>query len=210
MEWTGGGGGEKGLAGMVLLLLGVGVLAIESGGGCGGCWGDTKGLAGVTKGMVVGTINVRGPAAGGRVEAAAAFVSAALVARRGSRAHRHGVLWGPVVFLLDRHCRHGAVEGARRTPGVLRRGGHGSGRGGCRCVATLASSDAALRCGGHRGMEGRELLHHPLVLVLLVGVDRLCMLAQVVQARELLPAVTGEWSFPSMFSIQTQKKKYDV
>ena len=38
-EW-GGGGGEKGLAGM------LGVLLMERDG-----WGDTKGLAGVTKGM---------------------------------------------------------------------------------------------------------------------------------------------------------------
>ena len=48
-EW-GGGGGEKGLAGM------LGVPVSEMGGGGGRCWGDTKGLAGVTKGMVVGGV----------------------------------------------------------------------------------------------------------------------------------------------------------
>ena len=45
-----GGGGEKGLAGM------LGVLVMESG-CCGGrCWGDTKGLAGDTKGMTEGGV----------------------------------------------------------------------------------------------------------------------------------------------------------
>ena len=45
-EW-GGGGGEKGLAGM------LGVLLMEGCCSCCGSWGDTKGLAGVTKGMTV-------------------------------------------------------------------------------------------------------------------------------------------------------------
>ena len=49
-------------------------------------------------------------------------------------------------------------------------------------------------------MEGGELLHHALVLVLLVRVYGLSMLAKVVEARELLRAVAGERPLAGMLS----------
>ena len=52
---------------------------------------------------------------------------------------------------------------------------------------------------GHGGMKSGELAHHVLVLVLLVGVNGLRVLAEVVEAGELLAAVTGERTFASMF-----------
>ena len=49
-------------------------------------------------------------------------------------------------------------------------------------------------------MEGSKLLHHALVLILLVCVDGLSMLAEVVEAGELLRAVAGEWPLAGMLS----------
>lgn len=46
--------------------------------------------------------------------------------------------------------------------------------------------------GGHRGVKSSELTHHVFVLILLIGVHGLRMLAQIVEARELLATVTGE------------------
>ena len=46
--------------------------------------------------------------------------------------------------------------------------------------------------GGHGGMQGGELAHHTLVRVLLVGMDRLGMLAEIVETRELLSTMAGE------------------
>lgn len=71
-------------------------------------------------------------------------------------------------------------------------------RGGL-LVTTLASGGAGLVRGGHGGVEGGELAHHLLVLVLLVSVDGLRVLAQVVEARELLAAVTRERAFAGVF-----------
>lgn len=42
-------------------------------------------------------------------------------------------------------------------------------------------------------------MHHALVLVDFVGVNSLRMLTQVIEARELLPAVAGERSLSSVF-----------
>lgn len=171
-EW-GGGGGEKGLAGM------LGVLVMESG-GCGGrCWGDTKGLAGVTKGMTVAAVDGGGPTPG-----APKHIVAALVASAGTRTHRHR----EAVFLLDGHGGKRPVERAR--PGVRRSGG-GS-------LGTLSARSALAR-GGHAGVQGRQLVHHPLVLLGLVCVDGLCMLAEVVEAGKLLAAVAGERSLARVF-----------
>lgn len=48
-------------------------------------------------------------------------------------------------------------------------------------------------------MEGGELVHHALVLLLLVGVDGLCMLAKVVETRKLLAAVASEGPLAGVF-----------
>ena len=69
-----------------------------------------------------------------------------------------------------------------------------------RSAAARPASRADLVGGGHGGVEGRELAHHALVLVLLVGVHGLRMLAQVVKARKLLAAVAGERSLARVFS----------
>ena len=81
------------------------------------------------------------------------------------------------VLLFDGHGRDGPVEGGGRG------GGHASGVGGPLGAFATAT---ALGGGGHAGVEGGELLHHALVLLLLVGVDGLCMLAEVVEAGKLL------------------------
>jgi hypothetical protein len=56
----------------------------------------------------------------------------------------------------------------------------------------LATLLADLVCGSHGCMERGELAHHALVLLSLVGVDGLGVLAEVVEAGELLVAVAGE------------------
>lgn len=50
-------------------------------------------------------------------------------------------------------------------------------------------------------MQGGEITHHLLVLVLLVSMHSLGVLAQVIQTRELFPAVAGERTFASVFSV---------
>ena len=75
----------------------------------------------------------------------------------------------------------------------------GSGRAGD--GASLAARLAALGGGGHGGMEGGELVHHALVLLLLVGVDGLGMLAEIVETRELLAAVASERSLSGVFPV---------
>ena len=96
------------------------------------------------------------------------------------------------VLLFDGHGRDGPVEGGGRG------GGHASGVGGPLGAFATATS---LGGGGHAGVEGGELLHHALVLLLLVGVDGLCMLAEVVEAGELLAAVAGEGALAGVLSV---------
>lgn len=49
-------------------------------------------------------------------------------------------------------------------------------------------------------MQRGKIAHHLFIVLLLVGVHRLRVLTEVVQPRELLPAVASEWSFTGMFS----------
>ncbi len=91
------------------------------------------------------------------------------------------------VLLLDGHGRDGAVGGGRETGRVVG------------TLSALLAGAAALRGCGHGSVEGGELLHHALVLVLLVGVDGLGMLAEVVEAGELLAAVAGEGALAGVF-----------
>ena len=80
------------------------------------------------------------------------------------------------------------------------RGGCGDEGGGVEGVlAALAAGLAGLVGGGHGCVEGGEVAHHALVLLLLVGVDGLCMLAEVVEAGELLGAVAGKGAFAGVF-----------
>lgn len=138
--------------------------------------------------MVVGatTVAVGGldvPVGGGMVhDAVPSFVTGARAGTlvHGRHAHRP-------VLLLDGHGGHGAVEvGATLTMASS-------------LLGALPASPSALAGGGHGGMEGGELVHHALVLVLLVGVDGLCMLAEVVEARKLFGTVTSERPFARMF-----------
>lgn len=55
--------------------------------------------------------------------------------------------------------------------------------------------------GGHGGVERGEVAHHALVLLLLVRVHRLRVLPQVVEPRELLPAVAGERALAGVFPV---------
>lgn len=116
----------------------------------------------------------------------------ALVAGAGARALGHGVDSVGKVLLLDGHGGDGSVEGA--TVG----GRDARVRAAC-SLAALAARGAALGGGGHGRVEGGELGHHALVLVLLVGVDGLGMLAEVVETGELLSAVAGEGPLAGMF-----------
>ena len=68
---------------------------------------------------------------------------------------------------------------------ILGGGCHGSGDGDGR-LASFSTSLAGLVDCGHGGVEGGELAHHALVLILLVGMDSLGMLTEVVEAGELL------------------------
>jgi hypothetical protein len=51
-------------------------------------------------------------------------------------------------------------------------------------------------------MQGGELAHHTLVGVLLVGMHCLCMLAQIVETRELLSTMAGERTFTGMLPVE--------
>ena len=89
-------------------------------------------------------------------------------------------------------------------------------------VACALLAGVALGTGGHARVEGCELAHHALVLVLdegvsgdggesvqegggrhlLVGVHGLGVLAEVVEAGELLAAVAGKGAFPGMLPVR--------
>ena len=55
--------------------------------------------------------------------------------------------------------------------------------------------------GSHGGVQGRELAHHTLVGVLLIGMYGLCMLAQIVEARKLLSTMAGKRTFASVLPV---------
>lgn len=59
---------------------------------------------------------------------------------------------------------------------------------------------ARFSCCGHRGMQSRKVAHHLFVFVLLVCVHCLRVLTEIVQARELLPAMASKGPLPSVFS----------
>lgn len=117
--------------------------------------------------MIVGrpriaTVDIGVP--GVAVKDTVAFVACA---RAGTLMHRNG-RWIDV-FLFD---LIEVVEG-----GVLGRVCGGCGVDDVECgLATLASGRARLGGGGHGGMEGGELAHHALVLVLFIGMDCLSVL----------------------------------
>ena len=67
--------------------------------------------------------------------------------------------------------------------------------------AAAAAAAAGLVGGCHGGVERGEVAHHLLVLVLFVGVDGLGMLAEVIETRELLAAVTAEWTFTGVLPV---------
>jgi hypothetical protein len=67
---------------------------------------------------------------------------------------------------------------------------------------TFAALLGSLVGGSHCGMQGRELAHHALVGVLLIGVNGLGMLAKVVEARKLLSTMTSERTFAGMFPVR--------
>lgn len=49
-------------------------------------------------------------------------------------------------------------------------------------------------------MKGSKVTHHLFVYILLVCMDCLGVLAKVVESGEMLPTMTIEWTFPSVFS----------
>ena len=54
-------------------------------------------------------------------------------------------------------------------------------------------------------MEGSEVAHHLFVHILLVSVDRLGVLAKVVESGEMFSAVAVERTFPSVFSDESKR-----
>lgn len=138
--------------------------------------------------MVVGrpriaTVDVGVPAVAIH-DAVACFVSSA---RSWTLMHRNG--GGIDVLLLDVvQVVHG---------GVLGRAGEGRVD---RSLAPFSSWLAGLVGRGHGGVERGEVAHHALVLLLLVCVHGLRMLAQIVEAGELLGAVAGKGAFARVFT----------
>lgn len=65
----------------------------------------------------------------------------------------------------------------------------------------FASLLGGLVGGGHGGVQGRELAHHTLIGVLLIGVHGLSMLAQIVETRELLSTMAGERTFAGVLPV---------
>lgn len=113
-----------------------------------------------------------------------------------------------VQFLL----LHGLRLCGGRAEGVAG-GGEGVCGLGSGCVGrTLATAVRRLVRRGHGRVQRREVAHHLLVEVLLVGVDGLRVLAQVVEPGELLAAVAGERPLAGVFSGGTTRqpaKKHD-
>jgi hypothetical protein len=64
----------------------------------------------------------------------------------------------------------------------------------------LAALLGGLVGGSHGGVQRRQLAHHALVGLLLVSVNGLCMLAEIVETRELLSAMTSERTFAGVLS----------
>lgn len=56
-------------------------------------------------------------------------------------------------------------------------------------------------------MECCELAHHGVVQLLFVGVNCLCMLAEIVEAGELLPAMASERTLAGVFPGERKRKK---
>lgn len=154
-------------------------------------WGGKKGLAGVTKGMVVrgargGAVHV------GRLNMPScslihdciviAFVSSA------SSWALKGMKWMGWVFLFD-VIGVAVILGA--WGGAIRRSSSGS-------VITLPPRMGRLVCGSHCGMKGSKIAHHALILVLLIGMYGLRMLTKIVETRELFTTVTCERTFTSV------------
>ena len=154
--------------------------------GCGascrvGGWGK-KGLAGVTKGMVVASSTLR------LVLPRIHFAPFIPRARPGTLVHRHRTH----VLLFDQVQRALVRRHAARTTAKVESGHRGH-------SASAAATPANLIRRRHGGVESGQIAHHLLVLVLLVGVHRLRMLAQVVQSRKLFATMTRERSFARVF-----------
>lgn len=94
------------------------------------------------------------------------------------------------VLLLDKsHGRAGRAGG-----------GDGWGMDGRRVRPPDSASLANLVCSSHGSVERGKVAHHGLVLLLLVGVDCLCMLPEVVKAGELLAAMATKRALARVFS----------
>lgn len=81
-------------------------------------------------------------------------------------------------------------------------------RGGI-LLSGLFRSTSAARAGlvrrHHAGVQRRQITHHPFVLLLLIRVNRLRMLAKVVQTRKLLSTVAAEGTLAGVFPDMTGK-----
>jgi hypothetical protein len=130
------------------------------------------------------TVDVRVPAFAIH-DAVASFVSSG---RSWPLMHRNGggidVLFLDVVKVV-----HGSVLG--------RVGGHC--RDVDRSLAPFSSWLTSLVGRGHGGMERGEVAHHALVLLLLICVHGLCVLAQIIEAGELLGAMAAKGAFARVF-----------
>jgi hypothetical protein len=187
------------------------------------CWLPKGPLVGVPKGLVAVGAKGMGAGAGGRTivllslpvrreeEAGVlAFIAKRrprpLVVMMSNNSPASHLLWMTLVVLVlvvvwrrrgqNRICRRGWRTLASSPVTVVR-----SVDGASSTTATSAAL-GSLVGSSHGRVEGGEVLHHLLVLILLVRVHRLRMLSQIVETRKLLATVAAEGSFPGMFPVE--------
>jgi hypothetical protein len=160
--------------------------------------GDKKGLAGGPKGMVVGGTGVVRIHAGrldvpGRSRVDNSVVIAFVA---GTSSWTKGMTGD--ILLLD------TLGGVAIDWGYRGRAIAG------RSIGTLRPGMTRLVGRRHGGVERSEIPHHAFILILLVGMNRLRMLTEIVEARELLAAVAGEWAFASVLAGWIVRERREV
>ena len=55
-------------------------------------------------------------------------------------------------------------------------------------------------------MQGGELAHHTLIGLLLIGMNSLCMLAKIVETRELLSTMASEGTFAGVLPVVEKRR----
>lgn len=98
-----------------------------------------------------------------------------------------------MLLLLDLHLIVVVVDGRTITTAV------GVSIRTITTTSTRTTTARALDDGSHVSVKRRQIAHHLLIKLLLIRMNRLSMLSKVIEPRELLPTMTGEWTFAGMF-----------